>query len=69
MSQTEIIEYYGKSLLWQETYHTDATILFLISEINRRDLTDGDRFPLSETAIAEALGESRAVVSRAWSEL
>lgn len=68
-SESEIFEYYQKSLLWPETFHDDAASLFLESEINRRRLQKGEVFPLGESSIAQALGVGRQTVSHAWSEL
>lgn len=57
-----------QSKLWSLT-KCDVVELFLASEVYRRNLKKGERFPLSEVKIAEALGVKRSLVNRAWKAL
>ena len=69
MSQQEIFSIYSKSQVWTETNRRDAVILFLTSEITRRKLKRGERFPINERDIANALNVSRQTVNNAWHKL
>jgi DNA-binding FadR family transcriptional regulator len=57
------------SRLLDEHSLTDIVALFLSSEISRRQLNKGDRFPINERDIAKALGVNRQSVNRAWRQL
>ena len=69
MSSTNFPPFRSYSRLLARHKLSDIVSLYLISEIVRCRLNKGDRFPVNEHIIAQALGVNRLSVNRAWQQL